>query len=195
MTNKPVFKFYAFDWDDNILHMPTMLFLDKKTNGSWEPVTLSTSDFALLRDSSDYRPRNESYDEMFLNFRDYGPNGKNVFLNDTKMAISVGDLGPSWTDLIECLTNGCLFSIITARGHESSTIRMGIEYIINNAMDDDDKYLMYNNLLKFAYFYGKNSEFTTIYNKSEIFSELPLVKNYLDNCRFVGVSCPGNYLF
>ena len=44
-------KYYIFDWDDNILHMPTkirMEHLDPET-GEWRPVEVSTSTFALVR--------------------------------------------------------------------------------------------------------------------------------------------------
>ena len=36
------FKFYIFDWDDNILHMPTKIHLEKKDDdGVWRPVEVS----------------------------------------------------------------------------------------------------------------------------------------------------------
>ena len=41
----PDLKYYAFDWDDNIMHMPTkIMVLDDK--GS--EVGMSTEDFALV---------------------------------------------------------------------------------------------------------------------------------------------------
>ena len=55
------FKYYIFDWDDNILHMPTRIYLEKLSrDGVWRPVSVSTSTFALVRtDTEHYRmPRN-----------------------------------------------------------------------------------------------------------------------------------------
>ncbi len=33
-----VLLYYAFDWDDNILSMPTVIHLEKKDGDSWIPV-------------------------------------------------------------------------------------------------------------------------------------------------------------
>ena len=51
------FKYYIFDWDDNILHMPTRIYLEKMCeDGVWRPVAVSTSTYALVRtDESRYR--------------------------------------------------------------------------------------------------------------------------------------------
>src|SRR5690606_35019183 len=97
-------------------------------------------------------------------------------------------LGPSWEDFIECLINGSLFSIITARGHESNTMRLGIEWIIDNVMSNDDLYEMYNNLLKFTYLFKEEDSFDRILRGKP--SDNKLFKLYLDNCDFVGVSAP-----
>ena len=53
------FKYYIFDWDDNILHMPTKIRMEHREdeNGEWTPVEVSTSTFALVRaDEKHYRP-------------------------------------------------------------------------------------------------------------------------------------------
>jgi len=42
----PDLKYYAFDWDDNIVHMPTKILL-KDVNG--REVGMSTDDFAEFR--------------------------------------------------------------------------------------------------------------------------------------------------
>ena len=46
---------YIFDWDDNILHMPTKIKMDKKEGSNWVPVDVSTEEFALVRTNPDYR--------------------------------------------------------------------------------------------------------------------------------------------
>jgi hypothetical protein len=43
----PDMKYYAFDWDDNIVHMPTKIVLK---NDLGEEVGMSTTDFAKFRE-------------------------------------------------------------------------------------------------------------------------------------------------
>ena len=35
---------YSFDWDDNILFMPTRIYLEKKVGKGWVPVSFSTEE-------------------------------------------------------------------------------------------------------------------------------------------------------
>ena len=42
-------KYYIFDWDDNILHMPTYIHLERKlANGTWVPHLVSTALFSVM---------------------------------------------------------------------------------------------------------------------------------------------------
>lgn len=191
MDEKKVFLYYAFDWDDNILNMPTTIFIDEFDGDKWIPKEIGTDTFAKIRNNDNIRPRNSSIQEMFLNFQDNGHNGDEIFLNDTISAILDGNYGPSWTDLIECLINGSLFSIITARGHEPQSIRKSIEYIIDNSLSDDEKITMYNNLVKFEYLFGKENNYILLHDLSN-FSSNQIVSNYLNKCRYIGVSCPSS---
>lgn len=181
--------YYAFDWDDNILHMSTLIHMDKKEGDSWVPVDVSTADFAKVRnDKENYRMRNNNPDEAYSEFRDFGPRGPKAFLEDTKSALSKNDLGPAWKSFIQCLSEGALFAIITARGHEPDSIRESVEYIIDNNLSDDEKFLLYSNCLKHAYIFkgDKEVDFDRI-PKGQL-SKTPLVKTYLDSCYYWGVS-------
>ena len=178
--------YYAFDWDDNILNMLTKIHMSKLVDGEWVDTQVSTSEFAEVR--SDVVNWKIDYDTAFLEFRDTGPRGEDAFLNDVKDAISTGKYGPAWDDFIECLRNGSLFAIITARGHESETMRMGIEWIIDNILSESDLYEMYNNLLKFSYLFKSDGEFDRILRGKP--SDNTLISIYLDNCDFVGISAP-----
>jgi hypothetical protein len=189
MSDSGHLLYYAFDFDDNILFMPTKIHMDNLVDGEWIPTSVSTADFAKVRtDKENWRIRNNDPDEAFSEFRDFGPRGETAFLEDVKSAISQNKLGPSWDDFIECLVNGSIFSIITARGHESEPMRVGIEWIIDNVLTDDNIYEMHNNLLKFAYLFREEGEFDRILKGKP--SENELVKLYLDNCDFIGVSAP-----
>jgi len=179
--------YFAFDWDDNILHMSTTILMDKKEGDKWIPVEVSTSEFATLRNDIDnYRLRNNDPIIGFSGFRDTGPRGSNAFIDDVKVAVSKKDFGPSWDKFINCLKEGAIFSIITARGHEPETIKKAIEYIIDDILSEDEQYLLYNNCLKHVYLFGKDSDFDRI-PKGPV-SKTKLIQAYLDHCDFYGVS-------
>lgn len=193
-TNKQTLKtddglelhYWAFDWDDNILHMPTNILMDKKEE-DWSPVEVSTSEFAVVRnDKENYRLRNNNPTEAFSQFKDTGPRGKEAFIEDVKSALYSKEFGPSWDKFITCLTDGAVFAIITARGHEPETIKLAVEYIIDSVLSEDEQYLMYNNCLKHSYFFDKDTEFERI-SKGAL-SKTNLIKTYLNHCDFYGVS-------
>jgi hypothetical protein len=179
--------YWSFDWDDNILHMPTTILMDKREGDNWKPVEVSTSEFAIVRtDSENYRLRDNNPTIAFSQFRDTGSRGDKAFIEDVKKALSNNDLGPSWDKFVTCLKEGAIFSIITARGHEPQTIRGAVEYIIDNVLSDDDQHLLYNNCLKHAYIFGLDTDFDRI-PKGPI-SKTRLIQTYLDHCDFYGVS-------
>lgn len=179
--------FYAFDWDDNILHMPTVIHMDKLVNGEWIPTDVSTSDFAQVRnDKVNWRLVNNNPIEAFCEFRDTGPRGKSAFLTDVKKAISESKFGPVWNDFKKCLSEGALFAIITARGHEPESIRGAAEWIIDNVLNEEERFLMYSNCIKHAHIFSYGEEFDRI-PKGEL-SKTPLIRVYLDECYFYGVS-------
>lgn len=186
---KNVLLFYSLDWDDNILNMPTVIHMENLVNGNWVPKDVSTAEFAEVRsDSDNWRILHNDGEQAFCEFRDAGPRGETAFLQDVKVAISMGSLGPAWDDFIECLKNGSIFGIITARGHESPAMRLAIEWIIDNELSESDLYEMYNNLRKFVYLYNTDITHDRIMRGSP--SKNPLVSAYLDKCDFVGVSSP-----
>ena len=130
----PELHYYALDWDDNILHMPTKILMDKKVGTEWQPVSVSTAQFAEVRNDKDnYRLRNDNPTEAFSEFRDTGLRGNEAFLQDVKIAVSKKAYAPSWEAFIKCLSEGALFAIITARGHEpeSSDLELANQLTLN----------------------------------------------------------------
>lgn len=119
----PDLKYYAFDWDDNIVHMPTKIVLE---DTSGDEVEMSTEDFATYRD----RIGNEPFDYMGRTikgyaekpFRNFKVEGDKQFLIDAMRAKP----GPAWDDFKEAINNGSIFAIITARGHNPKTIKEGV---------------------------------------------------------------------
>jgi hypothetical protein len=73
------------------------------------------------------------------------------------------------------LKSGKLFSIVTSRGHEPSTLKSGVRWIIDNVLSNEDINEMKNNLRHF------NNEF------SEVVSDDKLVEYYLEKCYFIGL--------
>lgn len=188
--------YYALDWDDNILHMPTKILMDKKVGEEWVPTEVSTAQFAEVRnDQENYRIRNNNPVEAFSEFRDTGIRGDNAFLEDVKSAINKKAFAPSWEAFIKCLSEGAIFAIITARGHQPQSIRKGVEFIIDEVLSKmpslnpnftlaDE---MYQNLRKFSLAFRMDIPNESGHLKGQV-STNPLVKKYLDSCSFYGVS-------
>ena len=183
--------YYAFDWDDNILEMPTEIMVLTEDGGE---IGMSTSDFAEHRSKlgfEDFEYKGKivvgiDNSTAFRNFRD--ENDPNVFKKDVIKAIESNSISPSWDDFMECLSNGSLFAIITARGHEKEAMRSGVEWIIDNILTKktSKKNLnlslvdeMYNNLRKFAHLYGDDTKYDHFLTGQP--TQHPLVKIYLDN--------------
>jgi len=134
---------YVFDWDDNILRMPTKIKMDKNQDGKWVPVDVSTEEFAKVRSSPEYRVRNGNPEEAFSDFKDY-----KAFLRDTETAIHHEKFAPSYKKFIEALTHGNSFAINTARGHEPKALKDGVKLFIKMVLTPEEKKMMIKNLQK-----------------------------------------------
>ena len=180
-------KYYCFDFDDNILHMSTPIHMDRLIEGNWQPISVSPSEFAIVRNDSSYRNRENSPNKAFEEFRDVGPRGDKAFISDISNSIKEFKFGPSWDKFIKCLVEGSLFAIVTARGHEYETLKEGIKFIIDNCLTKEQGDLMYNNCQKFLrLFEGK-----TIFRESNVsLSNTKLIDYYLSKCKFDGVGLP-----
>jgi len=188
--------YFAFDWDDNILHMPTKILMDQKVGEEWIPTSVSTSKFAEVRnDKENWRLRNNNPTEAFSEFRDTGPRGNYAFVEDVSIAMREKKLGPSWEAFIKCLSEGAIFAIITARGHEPSSIRKGVEYVIDEVLTKmpslnpsftlaDE---MFQHLRKYHYIFKLGDSHEELQLKGSP-SQNILIKSYLDHCSFYGVS-------
>jgi len=146
-------KYYIFDWDDNVLHMPTYIHLERKlANGSWVPHAVSTSLFSIIRnDTATYRPPEGDWEKAFCEFRDFAGDAESKFLKDAKVAIDrlldgTSKAPPSFNTFRKALIEGRLFAIVTARGHRSDTLRKGVELFIGRVLGDSEKATMLSNL-------------------------------------------------
>ena len=174
VEGSPDMKYYAFDWDDNIVHMPTKIMV-KTEEG--DEVGMSTDDFAEYRHQlgkSPFQYKGETIvgygDEPFKNFQTPGDKD---FLIDAMRAKE----GPAFNDFREAINNGSIFSIITARGHKPNTLKQAVYNYIINDYNGINKEELLKNLKKYRSFAGEDE-----------MSDDELIKNYLDMCKFHPVS-------
>lgn len=138
----PDMKYYAFDWDDNLMYMPTKIVLkDDKGN----EVGMGTEDFAEYRvdvgkTPFEYKGKNivGFADDPFRNF---GVKGDKRFLIDSMVAKT----GPAWDDFVECVNGGSVFAIVTARGHNPKTLALSVRKLIEGNVNGlSEKELVWN---------------------------------------------------
>jgi hypothetical protein len=171
---KPTMKYYAFDWDDNLMYMPTEIYLKDNKGKS---VGMSTEDFAEYRteigvDSFKYKGHTiVGFDDEA--FRDFRVTGDKKFLSDSMKS----PIGPAWDDFVEAVNNGSIFSIITARGHTPSVLKRAVYNLINSNKHGLNKKEIVKNLKKYR----------ELSDEDEL-SDDELIRVYLDMCRFHPVS-------
>jgi hypothetical protein len=170
----PDMKYYAFDWDDNVVHMPTKIILK---NEDGDEIGMSTDDFAEYRHQIGDEPFNYKgetivgySDEPFKNFQTPGDKD---FLIDSMRA----KLGPAFDDFREAINNGSIFSIITARGHNPNTLKEAVYNYIISGFNGIDKDELVKNLRKYRDI-----------NDDEDMSDDELIKTYLNMNRYHPVS-------
>jgi len=173
-SRTPVMKYYAFDWDDNLMFMPTKIYLKDDEGKS---VGMSTEDFAEYRtkigeEDFEYEGHNiVGFDDD--PFKDFRVTGDDKFLRDSMKAKT----GPAWSDFVEAINNGSIFSIITARGHTPSVIKKAVHNLIKKNMHGLDSNKLAKNLLKYR----------ELADEDKLTKE-QLIQSYLDMCRFYPVS-------
>lgn len=175
---KEKLQYYIYDWDDNILHMSTIIHMQKYIDGEWVDTDVSTIQFANVRLLSNWRLKNDNPVEAYSEFGDFGERGNKAFIEDMKYAISNSKFGPMWINFINCLINGNLFMIVTSRNHNPESIRSAIEWIIYNYLDDAEQNTMITNLMGFHDMFDVNIDY--------------VIDEYLDKCEFWAVGNPLN---
>ena len=190
------FKYYIFDWDDNILHMPTKIKLEHlEENGEWRPVEVSTSTFALVRaDTDHYRPPSEGgWAAAFANFEDpktpsEAAEENNCFILDTLDALEKVEHGekpgPSYNALKKTLREGRLFAIVTARGHSPKTIERAVRVFIKYALTEQEREEMMSNLRGYRQWIDGVGD-------DEFGTDAEELDYYLGMCRYSAVTYEG----
>lgn len=169
-------KYYAFDWDDNLMKMPTQIILMSEDGNE---VGMSTEDFAEYRTEIGNTPF-EYEGETIVGFgedpfRYFRTAGDSKFMKDIENAPLVR--GP-WSDFVEAINNGSVFSIITARGHHPNTLKKGVLKLILMGRGGLDKEKLVESLIKYREIMGLKP----------VTDENWLIRDYLDRCKFYPVS-------
>ncbi len=183
------FKYYIFDWDDNILHMPTRIHLEKRmADDTWQPHSVSTAAFAVVRnDPANYRAPKGVWDNAFVEFQDAAGESESRFLRDTRVSLEKvlkGETvpGPSFETLRETLREGRLFAIVTARGHESESLKKAVRLFIDLVLTASEREEMAANLRGYRACFDGLSSFGT--DEEEL-------AYYLSLNRYHAVTSPG----
>lgn len=177
-------KYYAFDWDDNLLFMPTKIIV-KDIND--EEVGMSTEDFAKYRsligkEHFDLEENGKTYiivgfaDNPFRNFRE---EGDEQFLTDCMSAKTA----PAWPDFVECINSGSIFAIITARGHKPDTLREAVKRLVLSEKNGLSLSALIQSLNKYNRLVGLSGADST--SSESVEEELTM---YLERCRMYPVS-------
>jgi hypothetical protein len=166
-------KFYMFDWDDNLLYMPTQIYVTTDKN---KEIGMGTEDFAHLRSKltsgEPFVYKGKTVKGMGENpFRKFR-GGKEEFYKDVKKSKQA----PSWPDLVEAINSGSYLAIITARGHKPQVIKESLRDLIDNNENG----------------ISKESLFRSLVDRKELVGQEPLsmeeeVDDYLDSCLFYTV--------
>jgi len=171
---KPTMKYYAFDWDDNLMYMPTKIYLKDEDGNS---VGMSTEDFAEYRSEIGKEPFEYEgntivgYDEDA--FRDFRVTGDKKFLVDSMKA----PIGPAWSDFVEAVNNGSIFAIITARGHTPSVLKNAVYNLIKKNMHGLNEKEIVKNLRKYREIADE-----------EDMTDDEILRTYLEMCKYHPVS-------
>ena len=84
-SSTPTIRAYSFDWDDNLINMPTTIKMLKKTESGWEKANLSTKEFALVRNDENYKEDEGAFDNFIT---------EEAFLTDLEEALNNNDFAP-----------------------------------------------------------------------------------------------------
>jgi len=172
MSKPNKLKYYAFDWDDNLLKMPSHIYL-KNNNG--ETIEYSTSEFARKRSEIDAEVKKGNLHFFDKTFIDFLEESDDKFVNDSLGA----ETAKSWDDFVECINEGHIFAIITSRRHSTGAMSRAVETLINNEKNGLNKKEIIESIKK----YGANLGVNLSDKKDN-----EIIEYYLGLCRFYPIN-------
>ncbi len=130
---------YLFDIDDNLLFLPTSIYLWNAEKQVEKPV--SSGAFAAIQNALGRPGQWQAWavgPRTFRDFRDDDskPHEQQQFIVDLVAAIDGPGRwqGPSWSLLVHAAANQRPTAMVTARGHAPETIRAGLQVLINRGL-------------------------------------------------------------
>jgi hypothetical protein len=88
-----------------------------------------------------------------------------------------GKVGPAWSDFVEAINNGSIFSIITARGHNPEILKQAIYNMILANFNGINKELLAKNLRKYRDLMDEDEK-----------SDNEIIKDYMELNRYYPVT-------
>ena len=171
----PDLKYYAFDWDDNIVFMPTLILLVDIENNEVGMSTHAFAEYRHLIGKQEFEYEGHTIKDYAQNpFRNFRVEGDKQFLTDVPHA----KIGPSFKDFKECVEGASIFAIITARGHNPNTLKEGCKIYIQTGFGGINTIKVLESIKKYNELFGVQSS----NNEDE------LIDNYLSMCVFEPVS-------
>jgi len=128
-----ILRAYSFDWDDNIINMPTTIKVVK--NG--EKIEVPTDEYANIRNNPEYILGDDAFDNFISDEK---------FLSDLEEAIKTKSFAPSFDKFKEALIFANPISIITARGHDPKTLRRAMDIVISGTFSEEELSDMLQNI-------------------------------------------------
>lgn len=163
-------RYCIFDWDDNIVHMPTRIWMERVSDGT--PVRLSTADYARRRHDSTLRHAAQAFREFNDETGDFAADLRRAMAENSEWR------GPALGAFRRAVLDGRLFAVITARSHAEATMRAAVREFLTALLSEDEWSAMLRSLRRFKEI------------AKEDLDESRLVDEYLSLCSFTGVSNP-----
>jgi predicted enzyme related to lactoylglutathione lyase len=129
-------SFYFFDVDDNLLFLPTSIYLWNAETQAEKVV--NSGEFAAIQNKLGREAPWQSWsigERTFRDFRDDPavPVEQQTFIADLRRALAAGDdawRGPAFPLLVHACDKGRPIAVVTARGHEPETIEAGFRVLV-----------------------------------------------------------------
>jgi predicted enzyme related to lactoylglutathione lyase len=132
-------SFYFFDIDDNLLFLPTKIYLWNAERRIEKIV--SSGEYAAVQSSLGRVGIWQSWAVSGETFRDFRDDlnvavSEQTFIKDLESALATGTAwqGPSWPLLVHAAEKGRDIAMVTARGHAPATIEAGLKLLASRGL-------------------------------------------------------------
>lgn len=132
-------SFYFFDIDDNLLFLPTRIYLWNAETKSEKDV--SSGEFAAIQNLLGRPGPWQAWSIFDGTFRDFRDNpsvslNEQSFIKDLESALAGTAVwqGPSWPLLVHAADKGRAVAMVTARGHDPNTIEAGLKLLVDRGL-------------------------------------------------------------